>query len=163
MMKKNILFYFFWIAWLGLSGQTTASTVISSAGDSFKSANAELSWTLGESIIETLTANNAVLTQGFHQTNLIITSVEELGQKTLVKVFPNPVGNIANIEVKEGTGLTHLQLVDLQGRSLINRSLPLAAGIEQLDLSQLPAGSYYLRLLNATAKTIQTLKIVKLK
>lgn len=163
MMKKNILFYLFWIAWLGLSGQTTAPTVISSAGDSFKTANAEISWTLGESIIETLTANNVVLTQGFHQTNLIITSVEELEQENLVKVFPNPVGNIANIEVKEGTELTHLQLVDLKGRPLINRSLPLAAGIEQLDLSQLPAGSYYLRLLNATAKTIQTLKIVKLK
>ncbi len=163
MMKKNIFFYFFWIAWLGLSGQTTAPTVISSAGDSFKSANAELSWTLGESIIETLTANNAVLTQGFHQTNLMITSVGELEQKTLVKVFPNPVGNIVNIEVKEGTELTHLQLVDLQGRSLISRSLPQTAGVEQLDLSLLPAGSYYLRLLNATAKTIQTLKIVKFR
>lgn len=162
-MKKNILFYLFWIAWLGLSAQTTSPVVISSAGASFKSANAELSWTIGEPIIETFTSNGTVLTQGFHQTNLIITSVVDLASEAQVKVFPNPVANIANIEFKENAGLTQLQLVDAQGRSLINRRVQLKAGIEQLDLSRFPAGSYYLRLHNATAKNIQTLKIVKLK
>jgi hypothetical protein len=56
------------IAWfLPVSAQTLSPEVISSAGGYFENTDASLSWTLGETVTETFTGTNVILTQGFQQ------------------------------------------------------------------------------------------------
>jgi hypothetical protein len=50
-----------------LLGQTVSPEVVAAAGDYYESANASLSWTLGEVATETYTGTSATLTQGFQQ------------------------------------------------------------------------------------------------
>ena len=70
--------------------QSTSPQVIASGGDHFKGSNAQISYTIGEPVIDTYQGSNAELTQGFHQTNLTIDGVEDLVDGYALEVFPNP-------------------------------------------------------------------------
>ena len=59
-----------------------------------------MDYTLGEIAIATFTSGNTILTQGFHQGILkVTTSVENIDIKT--KVYPNPTTNFIIIELRK--------------------------------------------------------------
>jgi len=60
------------------------------AGEHFATAGAQLSWTLGEAVIETYTGDKSQLTQGFHQTQLTVVALNESVTVFPVLVYPNP-------------------------------------------------------------------------
>lgn len=66
-MKRISVLFFAVITSLTLSAQSVSPDVIASSGDYFEGSNVSLSWTLGELAVETYTAGNFVLTQGFQQ------------------------------------------------------------------------------------------------
>jgi membrane-bound inhibitor of C-type lysozyme len=51
----------------------TAQQVVASSGNSATAGGYTVAWTLGEPVIETLSGSNNILTQGMHQTNLVVT------------------------------------------------------------------------------------------
>jgi len=55
--------------------QSIERDVVASSGDYFEGANASLSWTLGEIAVETYTAGNNILTQGFQQPSSLISGI----------------------------------------------------------------------------------------
>lgn len=84
----------------------------------------------------------------------------------LVKVFPNPFNDRVNIFYKASADqMVTLELMDAAGRIVRKRSLP-AADLSygyfnwQDGLSSLPAGIYYLRIVQGAAKS--TIKLVKM-
>ena len=72
--------------------------VVSSSGGEFSSLNTKLSWTPGEPVIETCNSSNCMITQGEHQSKLIVTSVQKnLMSSITIKAYPNPVRNYINL------------------------------------------------------------------
>lgn len=162
-MKKSLLFTLsLFINYCGYS-QSISPQVIATAGDHFSNTQVQLSWTIGEPIIETSVSNTSVLTQGFQQTNLTITSVEDFAQELKINIFPNPASDIINIEFKENFEGSLLRLVDGKGRTLTSRKVSLKTTIQQLNVAHISAGTYYLQLLTEDSKAIKTFKIIKLK
>lgn len=49
-------------------GQSIQSSVVSTAGNTFKAGGIEISWTLGDLVIETSEVGSLIVTQGFQQT-----------------------------------------------------------------------------------------------
>jgi len=52
--------------------------VIATSGDFYENSSGSLSWTLGEVFIETLSETNFILTQGFQQSKLTLTAINDL-------------------------------------------------------------------------------------
>lgn len=50
-----------------LNAQSLSPDVITASGDYYENANVSISWTLGETVTETFTGTNVILTQGFQQ------------------------------------------------------------------------------------------------
>ena len=76
-MKKPLLLLLSFLLWsLGYS-QSVSPEVTASSGDHFIGTNVQLSWTIGETMIKTYVNNSNQLTQGFHQTNLMVTSCSD--------------------------------------------------------------------------------------
>ena len=152
-----------------ISGQSIAPEVNATSGGHYTGTNAQLSWTIGEPVIETTSNTNNIITQGFHQTNYDITSIEEsldLGYN--ISVFPNPVSDILQISISGADNTTfHLcilkmELMDITGKILINEKIAGTTGNHQLNLNEYAPGSYFLRITNEKEQLINSYKIQKL-
>ncbi|MBI5915917.1 MAG: T9SS type A sorting domain-containing protein [Bacteroidetes bacterium] len=143
------------------ASQTLAIQVVAAAGDTFTAANgAELDWTLGEPVVETF-ANQAVLTQGFHQAFDLATPVlEQPLSDILLKVYPNPASNRLTIEAEAAAPL-RAQLFDLFGRLLL--TVQLQNRTEQLDVSHLPAGTFLLSILEERPDRYREVQVFKIQ
>jgi hypothetical protein len=85
---KKLLLILLCLPMIGF-GQVTSPSVISSSGDSYSNGSVIMDYTLGEIVVETHTNSTTILTQGFHQGVLkVTTSVKNIDIKT--KVYPNP-------------------------------------------------------------------------
>lgn len=160
-MKKQLLFLNCLLISVGIFGQSVSPEVIATSGDYYETANVKMSWTLGEIITETLETDAVILTQGFQQSNLTITSIEDLAESIAVNIYPNPTADIINVEFPEFTGKIYLELTNTQGQVLsTQRSLPEEA-VSQFNLTHLAVGTYYLRLIDEKRQNIKTFKIIK--
>ena len=55
-----------------------AQELVSTAGSYGETSSGSLSWTIGEPVIETITNGTNTLTQGFQQSKLTVTAINEL-------------------------------------------------------------------------------------
>ena len=124
-------------------GQVTSPSVVSSSGDSYSNGNIIMDYTLGEIVIETFSNNANILTQGFHQGDLkVTTSVVNLDIKT--KIYPNPTTNFLIIELEKNVN-AELLVYDINGKIVIKDKL-INEQQKQLDFSFLNQGNYLLHI-----------------
>ena len=156
-MKKLLLIALF----IGCIGNLSAQQIISSAGDSYIAGGYKVSWTLGEPVIETVLDGNNILTQGFHQTNLSVTSVDELKFPGLtLKVYPNPTDYILYIQTEGRTDVKlQFALFDANGKILFNKKV--TENREEVNMKRYAAGNYVLKITIADEAPIQEFKIIK--
>jgi hypothetical protein len=135
--------------------------VIASAGGYNTSGGLSISWTLGEVIIPTFKNGDLVLTHGFQQ-KLIITVIEEnLDILIDVKVFPNPASEVVYIRFESTVnGEIDVNILDSQGKLVKTDKIESTMTEKQINLQEMPAGIYYLRL--TKGKLLNVYKVVKL-
>lgn len=144
------------------SGAEVGPQVVSTAGGTAKTAQIQVSWTLGELAVGTWTLNDGrILTEGFHQPRLQVAPVLENAQLA-VAILPNPVQSLLQVQVSQKTvqplGAT---LVDLQGRQLLQLN-NLEVGTTRIDFSQYPGGIYLLHFhYSQQERPVETFKVVK--
>ena len=84
--------YYFLILLIGLCATSLhAQEVITTLGSYDENATGLFSWTIGEGVIETFTNTNNILTQGFQQSKLTVTSINDLKDSGIeLSVYPKP-------------------------------------------------------------------------
>lgn len=154
-----VILYLLLFPYLSLGQQL--QQVVSSGGSSGTNANVMLDWTIGEPVIETLTNTSAILTQGFHQSKLIVTKVEPvLKPEVNLTVYPNPVLwdlkiEFTSFEIKNW----EYQLSDATGKLLKKKKLE--NQLEYIDMIIYPSGVYFLKVFEKEKSLSQTFKILK--
>jgi|GEM_PF-816990 len=71
------------------------------------------------------------------------------------KAYPNPVNDILNVSYAEN--INNIEVYNLLGQKVITKTINASKG--QLDMSDLPAGSYLVKIM--AGNQVQTLKIIK--
>jgi len=147
----------------GLSfGQKVSSEVISTAGEHFSKANGKLSWTLGEVMTETYSVGNNKLTQGFHQTKISVTAIDEIQNSSIkFQVYPNPTSSAIIIEATELKEKVVLELYDMNGKILQNETMDANTSNKSVNLANYSNGNYLLLLKTTNNQSIKSLKISK--
>ena len=144
--------------------QSLSPQVVSPAGAYLDNGIISLSYTLGEIAIETLTAGNLVLTQGFQQPLDIGTfNTETPYLDWLVKTWPNPVVKELHLQISSDIQKELiLETFDLEGRLHLihNFETPLHLDPYILDLSDLADGIYIVKI-RAVDYSLQ--RIVKIR
>ncbi len=100
---------------------------------------------------ETATYQSAPIWNGYH--NLIYEECVGLEEREPAefKVYPNPAADILHLELP-GAGIANITLYDLQGRAVgANHDSPLQ-GIATLNVRNVPAGVYVLRVTDTNGK-----------
>jgi hypothetical protein len=164
-MKLNIivLFLLFWSNYL--IAQSLTPIVIASAGSFSESVNLQLSSTIGELAVNTLTSAGLVLTQGFQQPLFIGTGVSN--EKELdweVKTYPNPVYDHLNIAIRLTKPMDlNLEVYDLTGKKLwIEELRNISVNYDHtLNLIHLKNGIYLLKVTSTDQRLNRIIKILK--
>jgi len=165
-MKKAILLTIFTLTIFYASSQTLTPSVVSSAGASQKSGDLELTFTVGEVAITTLQSGDKTLTQGFHQQNVIVTSIYTLEHNGIsISAFPNPVENLINIRVTKLYSDTEYQITifDMQGKQI---QLPIfendmdSAINYSVNVTEISKGQYIVAIIQNNVK-IATVNFIK--
>jgi hypothetical protein len=161
-MKKIYVILIFMLSALSARSQVKQE-VIASAGGYNTATGISLSWTLGETIVPAFTSadGSVKIVNGFQQ-QLIVTAVEEnIDIAVEVKIYPNPASDMLNIgfesAVESEIGIT---ILDSHGRPVRSDRIEPNMIEKQINLQDLPAGIYYLRLIKG--RLINVYKVVKL-
>ena len=162
----KLLYLFLYISTLclpALSAQTISRDVVGSAGDHFSAVNGQLEWTLGEVSIETFNSGTSQITQGFHQTNLIISSLGEEGERSEIQVYPNPVTSVLHIKLPAGDQPLNIALYDSQGKLLHESTLLEGREVQQFSMNGYASGIYLLQVRTLLTDEISNYKIYKIR
>lgn len=136
--------------------------VVSNMGASLQNSSGSISFTLGEPVIATLSASDGIVTQGFHQTKLTVTAIEEnLGSPMSVKVFPNPTTNVLYVSL-DCDEIRHIKLVlyDISGKILT--AINADKDFMEVDFSGYLPGTYIIKIYKGRM-TLGAYKIVKIE
>ncbi len=162
-MKKTA---FLLLLSLFVSGFATAQNiqndVVASGGGQATAGNLDLEYTIGEPVIETVGNATLTVTQGFHQTSLIITFIEDLSLNVNVRVFPNPAQStlIVDMPVNLDYDFT-CTLYNMQGEKLFSELI--TPGKNTISMQAYSNGNYVLMVKNRTNGKYTTYKITKNK
>lgn len=155
-MKKPIIVFLF----LLFVQIAFTQEVVSSAGATQEASGYEVSWTLGEPVIETFSLASNILTQGFHQTKLVITAIGEPEiMASELKVYPNPTSDFFIIHFSSDLKDKHYSLFDMTGKMLELNSI--LETDTKINVSNLASGTYLLHIGANKTNLIQSFKIVK--
>jgi len=143
------------------SAQSVTPEVVASAGEHFDNGTIQLSWTLGEVMIDTYDNGTNILTQGFHQPMLTVTSIEENLSNIRMNLYPNPTSEFLNIELGNNDKDINLQLFDMNGK-LIHRDV-ITANTNNfvLPMNAVATGKYLVQMQSQDGKLNTTHQVVK--
>lgn len=158
-MKKRISLLGLGLLPLLGTAQSIAPDVLATSGDHFSNATAQLSYTLGEPMTETVAAGSGMITEGFHQPDLLITAVTSYAPSVTMTIAPNPAGSFFTVSLDGTKEPVNLDVFDTEGRLLLEQILP-AADRSTVDISMLPAGVFLLRLSDQSGQLLKTAKLI---
>ena len=145
-------------------GQSLEQSVVSIGGAYLSNGDYSLAYTLGEVMITTYYTEEQILTQGFHQGFNVKMDPPVIPTSNFYgKVYPNPVFNTLNIELVTEEDVEYkLALHDMSGRLLpVHSEQFKGKGHSKftMDLSNLSAGIYFVRVSTKENPNVQTFKI----
>lgn len=139
-----------------------AQHVVASSGNTGKMTGYAVDWTVGEPAIETISGVNNILTQGLHQTRLLVTSLIDPEFPGLdISVFPNPTNQWLNIASNhiESLKLSY-QLYDISGRNLLHAGM--FSETEIIDMKNYAPNIYILKIISDNGQSLKIYKILKM-
>lgn len=147
-MKPFILIFLFIGIYNMSVCQSIEPTILSNAGFQYQDDNIQFEGTLGEPLIFSLQENDVLLSQGFHQNEIIITSIDEANTfQTSISIFPNPSSDRIYLEFdKESLSSMQAKLFDRSGKLLIDMELEGLKLQHQINITDLTPGIYTLNI-----------------
>ena len=161
-MRRLIFLGIFLFSLTHVMGQSIDRSVISPSGNNYESSFGTISWTLGEMATETYTQDNLVLTQGFHQSYLNVSSLEDNRMiLSKVSVYPNPTSQFIRVEIEKPNGAYSISITNDAGQMMLNARLEENETTKQLDLSGFADGLYIITITTLKSKEMDSYKIIK--
>jgi hypothetical protein len=162
-MKKDkdkilLLWAILLIAWISADGQ--ALQIVSAAGQQITGTNGQVSYTVGEPAITTLSSTGNIVSQGYQQGGLHALAIYEVSPSLYtVSVYPNPATGQLTVDIQGLDQKAAFSLYDVGGKLLYEVSTTEQKTL--VDFSHYAAGQYLLQLTDREGKIFNTQKITK--
>ncbi len=141
--------------------QSISPEVIASAGEHYDNGTVQLSWTLGEVMIDTYDNGTNIVTQGFHQTQLTVTSVDETLADVRLNMYPNPTSEVLNIDLGNNETDISIQLFDMGGKLIHQDKIEAFQTKYVVPMDKVSTGNYLVQMQSVDGKFNTTHKVMK--
>lgn len=160
---KSVLIIILSFLSIGVYAQSIDSYVIGAVGGQVSTANLEVNFTAGESVIQTASLAQVILTQGFHQPPSALSGLDEMVKEERLHVFPNPTSDQLYVTINNSDNQTVIiEVYSLNGQLVFKEDANMIMQGEtiQLNVSNLNPGHYQIRIANENG-LVQHAKFVK--
>lgn len=140
--------------------QSITPEVTAAAGAHFAIPSIQMSWTLGETVTESITDGTTHFTQGFQQSNISLVGISDFDFTYTVNAFPNPTIDVVRIQLSENSAEGKLNIIGPTGKILLERAITESDFL--LDFATYAQGTYFLNLMNQSGTILHTIKLQKL-
>ncbi len=149
--------------------QGTGLFLAGTAGETFKAGGYQLSYSIGEPVIlpspsPTFTANPypVIVTIGFQQPH-VATTGGLLSTNNWVSAYPNPTTGHVRLDIHgDNFQANYVRIYNAAGQVIVVKPFVLLNGSIDLDLYNLPAGSYNIAVTDANVGNTINTTIIKL-
>ncbi|MBS4013791.1 MAG: T9SS type A sorting domain-containing protein [Bacteroidetes bacterium] len=158
-MKKIIISAVI-IALVCFGSNIIAQQAVVTGGNFHQNSQGSITWGLGEAVIETFKQDNIIVTQGFQQSKLTVTSIYDVPESEFsIVAFPNPANDFVYLKI-ESSEFEGVQFVvyDINGRMLIRQHF--SSELEKISFSDLRSGVYFIKVIHKE-KELKNFKIIK--
>ena len=156
-MKKTLTVLLLGIAFIG-NAQTTEREVVSSGGDFYSNGTGQLSTTIGEPVIATVSGGGNELTQGFQQSRITFTGIEDHQPDFVMNLFPNPTSEFLTITVEKIRDNLSFAIYTIEGKLILEDEIKVVK--TKLNIASFVKGSYLLKVTDNN-QLMKTYKILK--
>ncbi len=149
-------------------GQTIGRSVQAVAGGEAAIGDIQLTWTMGEANIITLHSPSLIITEGFQQPVIEINNglVNWTEEKWEFNLFPNPTHAIIHLKITDAPDQQEeleAEVIDMAGKKIL-RHIPIQLlGDNTIDVQDLPAGNYFLKIQHKDQLPIRSFPFIKTK
>jgi len=161
----KVLILFLLLIWTELNGQQLSHQVLVPCAGIATAGSLSYSQTIGETAVELVEGSGFVLTQGFQQPAIKLT-VETPHEGTGVDVYPNPATKFISIKLfGDAARNFRIEMINITGRIVSSMTLDFITKyyhIQQLDVSRLTNGFYFVRITSDDSKINRIFKIEKM-
>jgi len=136
-----------------------AQNVLIASGSSMSQGGVIVSYSVGQTIQETIEDNNYTVIQGiqfYHASSTL--GVIDLETNLDVSIYPNPTSSILNLKTNQNNELAY-SLFNLLGELLISGKT--SGNIDNINVDYFPNAIYLLKVTNNSSNIIKTFKIIK--
>jgi len=138
--------------------QSLDQQVIGTSGRQYVTASARVAFTIGEPLTATLTGQDGIITQGFHQGTITVTSVRDELTAAALSVHPNPAVDVLTVTTSAAGAQWHLHTID--GKAVMHGTLQ--QGHNEIDVTTLAQATYMLTVVARDRRT-NAYRIVKMQ
>jgi hypothetical protein len=151
--------------WTVANSQQLSNQVLVPAAGLATSGVLNYSQTIGETAVEIVTGAGFFLTQGFQQPGMKY-KAEAPHEGTGVDVYPNPATQFINIKLfGDGARKFTIEMINLSGTIVSTMTLDFITQyyyIQQIDVTRLSNGFYFVRITSDDSKIMRVFKIEKM-
>lgn len=162
-MKKKLSLLLACFSFIAFQAQTVTPVLVSNNGGYSSLPNGSISWSIGEPISETYNGPNQILTMGFHQPEISVsTLIQEQGNESEILVFPNPVRDELTLNLSGlKSGKYDVSLNDVLGKLIYKTECNVEENSTtfKMKMLEMAAGNYFIRVNNSNYN--KTVKITK--
>jgi len=160
---KVLILLLLFSATAGYSQQLSHQVLVPAAGLA-TSGTINYSQSIGETAVEVISGSGFVLTQGFQQPGMKVTDTPPAG--TGVDVYPNPASDHINVKMFGSDARKfRIEIINIAGTIVSSVTLDFITSYnieQQIDISHLTFGFYFVRVTSDDAKINRVFKIEKM-
>ena len=160
---KVLILLLLFSATTGFSQQLSHQVLVPAAGLA-TSGTINYSQSIGETAVEVISGSGFILTQGFQQPGMKVTDAQPAG--TGIDVYPNPATDHINVKMFGSDAKKfRIEIINISGtivRSVTMNFITSYNIEQQIDISALTFGFYFVRIASDDAKINRVFKIEKM-
>jgi hypothetical protein len=145
----------------GAFAQRLEPTVVAVAGGLSRTATFSVSWTIGQTAVETRTHRGGTITEGVQQPYLSVIPIGEHRIPFTLSMYPNPTVDAAIVSVAGADEDMTLVLYSLIGTPVLRHEVRAGERIVRLNMAPLSPGLYLLAALSPSGEQRALYKVVK--
>ena len=134
---------------------------VSSSGGFHEAPGGSVSWTVGQTAVDTRAGHFGTLSEGFQQAFLTVIPIRERSIPLTLDIYPNPARHSLLVNLQGSTQEMTLVLYDLLGQPVLRQQLREGDTMARLPFAALPSGMYLLVAFSGSGEQLALYKVVK--